>query len=248
MAASSSPYDTALQAVKDFVEALWEGYKAKNSTAPFCLYHRMLVKMKPGDPGYSESLNKVLGGFREFLSAHQDVVLHGSLKTIPADQTILYGTNKKIFIPIGQLLRQTEDDDDVEVAKQHLLIIYGLVDTSKEVRKAVEASIVSAAEIASAEETIVSPGAASSGPVKEDLFLQDVLGQAKSAMEGADPENPAQAVMALLSSGVLQNMMGGLQAGVGSGEMDLNKLMQSMQRTLGGLATAPSGGAEGEKK
>ena len=65
--------------------------------------------------------------------------------------------------------------------------------------------------------------------------------KAKSSMEDIDTENPGQAIMGLLSSGVIQDMVVGLQQGVSSGEMDMQKLLGSMQSAIGAIIPASTG-------
>jgi hypothetical protein len=52
-------------------------------------------------------------------------------------------------------------------------------------------------------------------------------------MGDIDATDPMQATMSLMSSGILQEMIGGLQAGTDSGELDPRKLFDSMKGVVG---------------
>jgi hypothetical protein len=50
-----------------------------------------------------------------------------------------------------------------------------------------------------------------------------------------DMNNPATAIMGLMNSGIIQDMVIGLQEGIGSGQMDLSNLLGSMQSAISSL-------------
>jgi hypothetical protein len=71
----------------------------------------------------------------------------------------------------------------------------------------------------------------------EGQFLSGIMSKAQENMQGVevDMNNPTSAIMGLMQSGVITDMISGLQHGVASGQMDPRKLFSTMQKTLGNM-------------
>ena len=69
----------------------------------------------------------------------------------------------------------------------------------------------------------------------EDTFVNNIVQKAQTAINDLDGETantPMAAVSGLMKSGILTDMIVGLQNQVGSGQMDPSRLLQSMQGTM----------------
>ena len=69
----------------------------------------------------------------------------------------------------------------------------------------------------------------------EDQFVNNIVQKAQTAINDLDGEsssNSMTAVIGLMKSGILTDMIVGLQTQVGSGQMDSSRLLQSMQGTM----------------
>ena len=67
---------------------------------------------------------------------------------------------------------------------------------------------------------------------KEGKFINGIMTKTQNAVKNIQTDDPMKAIMGLMQSGVLTDLMGGLKAGVEGGEMDPNKLMDAMQGML----------------
>jgi hypothetical protein len=71
----------------------------------------------------------------------------------------------------------------------------------------------------------------------EGEFFNTIMDKTKDIMtdENVDATNPMSAMMSLMQSGLVQDLMSGLQDGVGSGKLDGNKLLVTMHNALGAM-------------
>src|SRR5690606_8796756 len=79
----------------------------------------------------------------------------------------------------------------------------------------------------------------------EGKFLSNIMKQAQNSMGDVDTDNP-NAAMSVLFTSVVPQLVSGLQNGVNSGQMDMYKLMSTMQNTLGAIMPAPPPESGGE--
>lgn len=213
----------AFNAVVTFVNDLWEVFGSAKKVSPLALYRRLIEHIKFTD---ADSINKVLSGFRQFLVSYEDAILKDNLDIIPRGTVIKYGEGKTAYLEIQKYIYQTRNDTETrEAIRQHLVTISAILEPDSKKLEELDKRL---------------SGLNIDVDSKEGEFITGIMHKAKDSMEEVDTENPGQAIMGLLSSGVIQDMVVGLQQGVGSGEMDMQKLLGSMQNAIGAIMPPPN--------
>lgn len=214
-------YVEAFNAVVGFVEDLWEVFGNPKKATPLALYRRLISHIKPTD---ADAVNKALSGFRQFLVTYEAALLNNELDKIPRGTVIKYGTSKTVYLEVQKYIHLS-DSETREAIRQHLIAVSAILDPNAEKMDALEQRIN---DLNIDDST------------HEGQFITGIMSKAKDSMENVDTDNPGQAIMGLLSSGVIQDMVVGLQSGVASGEMDMQKLLGSMQTAIGALMPPPA--------
>ena len=195
-----------------FVKELWSVYTTKSG--PFPLYNRLIDHVKFTD---TNAMKKFIEGFVAFFENNDVSVFSGDLKTIPPGTEIIY-TPGKIYIPIQAFIHKGTPDIK-ETIRQHLMAIAAVINPGK--LKELDEKAKALAKTNGVDLTTV-----------EGRFIDSIMQKANTSMESVDANNPAAATFALLQSGILGDMIGGIQQGVESGEMDLPALMGMMQTSM----------------
>lgn len=206
----------AFEAITSFVKELWETLGVKGVVTPLALYNRLLEHITTGD---KKAVGKCVTGFRQFLSTYHDKLLSDDVTAVPKNAKIVYGTSQAVYLEIGEYLRSA-DNDTRTVIRQHLLIISALLEPDKVKMKELEKKLTEL-------------NVDTSTP--EGQFIGNLMGKAKNAMETVDAQNPATAIAGLLQSGLITDLVSGLQDGVSSGSMDVRRLLGTMQGAINSL-------------
>lgn len=219
-------YVEAFNAVSSFIDDLWLVFGNPKKVSPLALYRRLISHIKSDD---SESINKVLSGFRQFLSTYEDSILNDKLDLIPRQTRINYGQSKTVYLEIQKYI-YLSDEDTREAIRQHLIAISAIIDPDDRKIDELQKRL---------NELNIDDSTA------EGQFITGIMSKAKGTMQNVDADNPGQAIIGLLSSGVIQDMVFGIQTGVSDGSMDLQKLLGSMQSAIGALVPPPSNASSG---
>jgi len=229
----------AFAAIVSFVNDLWEVFGTNKQITPLSLYHRLIEHIKFTD---KEAMKKAIVGFDVFVRIYEsNIVEEGRLKSLPADTQIPYGSNKKIYLDISRFVAKCSDDT-LAAIRSHLLAISAIL-VPKE-RNLDELSKSSAAAAAAA----AMGGAASGGsgaafmknlPIDmstaEGKFVAGIVQKARGTMDGLDASNPMQAMVGLVQGGVIQDMIGGINEGLSNGQLDIKKMVGSLQGAMTSL-------------
>lgn len=206
----------AFTAIKQFIEALAGIYDRKKGVTPLGLYRRLLTFVK-ADMSEEINIRKFLRGFAAFYNIHNECLVSNNLTKIPRGTHISY--SKNAYIDIQKFIYKARQDPDVlQQIRIHLLTIQAFLETDDAkadflLQKVSETEQISA----------------------EDKFVDNIVQKAQTAINDLDPDsinNPMTAVSGLMKSGILTDMIVGLQNQVGSGQMDPSRLLQSMQGTM----------------
>lgn len=212
-------YLKAFNAITGFVSDLFEVFgntekKENEKVTPLALYHRFLGHVKFSD---RQAINSVVKGFQDFCKEHRDVIHDDKLCDLDENARIIY--SKKIYIDIERYLR-ISDADTRRAIRTHLLSISVTLDPTPE----------TIAELKGVKEMMELDANSSEGQ-----FISGIFEKTQGIMSGADNENPMAAIAQLFQSGIITDMVGGLQQGTATGELDPAKLLGSMQSMLGNL-------------
>jgi hypothetical protein len=212
--------EEAFDAISSFVGDLWCVFQSSKPT-PLALYHRMIthINKEKSTQGMQESIN----GFIQFFKLYEKNILEDSLDAIPRGTNIYYGKSTKVFLEIQKYIHQSGKDVDTRSAiRKHLITISTILEPDTKKLEALDASN----PFRIPENT------------KEGAFINDILKDAQNSMGDIDAENPTMA-MASLFTNVVPRLVSGLQEGVGSGEMDMYKLMGVMQQAMASFMPPP---------
>lgn len=212
------------------VDGLWELFGSSKQVTPLALYHRLIQHIKEEDPG--PGIERCVSGFATFFRTYSACLSDSEemMKTIPRDTVIRYGSSKNVYLEIQKYLYKARGDNR-EIIRQHLLTISAIIEPS-------EAAL---AELDAAAPLLERMGLNDGS--KEGEFVTGIMQKAKSAMENVETDDPSAAIMGLFSSGIVTDMVQGLQSGVQDGTMDMNKLLGSMQGALASVMPPPQPGA-----
>jgi hypothetical protein len=206
----------AFTAIKQFVDALADIYDKKKGVSPLGLYRRLLTFVK-ADQSEKINIQKFLRGFYEFYKTNNVHLVSNNLAQIPRGTHIVY--SKNAYIDIKKFIYKSHRDGDIlQQIRIHLLTIQAFLETD-DAKADFLLQKVSETENLSA----------------EDTFVNNIVQKAQTAINNLDDEttnNPMAAVSGLMKSGILTDMIVGLQTQVGSGQMDPSRLLQSMQGTM----------------
>lgn len=213
----------AFRAIRDFVDDLWDLFDNKSKkTTPLGLYRRLTQCIKEDEPG--PGIDKCLSGFRLFLTTYSGCLSDPNemMETIPRDTVIRYGTSKNVYLEIQKYLYQTKGDDR-EVIRQHLLTIAAIIEPSEEALASLENAGNILGKMGLNDDS------------NESKFIGNIMGRARSAMENVNTEDPSEAIMGLLGSGLVPDIIQGLQSGVENGSLDMNKLLGGLQGAMASM-------------
>lgn len=213
------------KSIQEFVGELAVAYPSDKGVA---LYNRLLHS--PHMNSGFDAIAKHISPFDIFFEKYGEKILD---KDEPVDGAkIHYNKSEKIVLDISKYLEKG-DKPTRDVIKQHLRTIRIMINPSED-------------ELRKMEESVKEMGIDTSS--KEGAFIHGILDEAKGAMEGMEGDDPAMAIGSLLSSGIVQKMIGGLQQGMNTGELDMGKLFGTMQTAMGALMKQQGADAQVENK
>lgn len=197
--------DTSLitfKAITNFVNELGNMYNDKHK--PLKLYHHLINKTQIG---HEQSILKHIDAFRKFCVANREAILSKD-RTKLEESNITYSS--RVYIDMSIVL-SLADDDSIGVIWQHILYISALVDPAGRAKEVLRKN--------------AEDGKASGN---ETEFLTNIISKVEATV-GDDTTNPMDAVGSIMNSGILGELIGGMQNGLQNGNIDLSKLMGAVQ-------------------
>jgi hypothetical protein len=172
------------------------------------LYHKLLKKTPIGN---TEAISKHLHVFDQFISSNQEAIKTKNVEKLEGD--IFF--SKKVYLNIISCMKES-DNETRQVIFKHLQVLLFLLHPNEEIKE------------------IVQPIAQKSSG-GEDKFLENFMNKIEQTFTGQEFNDPMQATMSLLNSGVFSDMIQTMNKGMSSGEIDISKLLGSVQGMLGNL-------------
>jgi len=203
---------------------------------PLALYNRLIEKTTIA---HESAVKKHVECFTEFCVKNCDAIITQDITKI-TEPNVQY--SEKVYIDIKNLIA-IGDKETIDAIWNHLLIIYNSVDPTS-------------GAISILKSRISKP--TSTGDTSEDQFINNLISKVEGAIDPNKIENPMDAITSIMSSGILTDIVGGVQKGISDGSLDIGKLMGSMTgilaknggdpnmlNGLSGLMGGGSGGSEG---
>ena len=184
------------------------------------LYNRLLEKT---GIIHVAPINKHIDCFRSFFNANQRGMEEKNADMF-VEPKISY--SDRVYVDVGTVLRQSSKEN-AQIIWKHLLTIWGLIDSTSPARKLLQESF-------------------GSSNTEED-FLTNIIDRVeKTVGSGAVPtDNPMAAISNLMQSGVMTDLVSGMQKGLSDGSLDVGKLMNSVQGMIGKMGGGASAGGGG---
>lgn len=198
------------------------------------LYNRLIEKTTIA---HESAVKKHIECFTEFCSKNSDAIITQDITKI-TEPNVQY--SEKVYIDVKNLIA-IGDKETIDAIWNHLLIIYNSVDPTSGAISILKSRI--------------SKPTVNESDTSEDQFINNLISKVESAIDPNKIENPMDAITSIMSSGILTDIVGGVQKGISDGSLDIGKLMGSMTgilaknggdpNMLNGLAGLAAGGGVG---
>ena len=196
------------KAISSFVTNLNECYGPVQKTLQ--LYARLISKTTLVDEA---PIKRHIDAFQTFCNMNKEAILEKNNAKF-VEERISY--NERVYIDMAQIFRKAQTSEK-RIIWQHLLSICALVDPRSKAKETLK--------------DFINNNNTEGG--KEEEFLSDIFDRVGTNIESEG--NPLQAVGNLMSSGLFTDIVGTMSSGLESGDLDLGKLMGSMQGMVAGI-------------
>jgi len=203
--------------INGFVKTMNECYGSNQKTLQ--LYARLISKTTIED---ETPMTRHIAAFTKFCTENKDAILEKNHKKL---NTSKISYNDKVYINMQLIFNMASASERVVIWK-HILTIYAFIDPQSKAKEMLR-------------EVIDKDGKGG----KEEEFLTDIFDKVGSNI--TPDGNPLQAVGSLMSSGIFTDIVGSMSSGLENGELDLGRLMGSMQGMVTNIGSmAGQNGAE----
>ena len=199
----------AFKAIFAFINDIGDIYNNKQKS--LSLYYRLINKTTFNN---TLAIQKNIDIFKKFIEQNTQAIINKNIDLFNKN-TIEYSDN--VFINVVHLLKLAKQDGNDECIWQHLTTILAILDPSKGAKKLLQDNDTSTINI-------------QSDGSSESNFLKDIVDKVETNIDPA--QNPAEALNAVMSSGVLTDLMTSMTQGMENGNLDLGKLMGSVQNMV----------------
>lgn len=196
----------AFKTLSNFIIELGEMFSSKQRSLK--LYCRLINKTKFT---HDKSIQKHIDSFRNFCLVNRDAILNKKIEQLTL-RRINY--SDRVYIDIVDIFKLA-DNETKNVIWEHLLCISGILDPTGKVKEIIKENL-------------------QNGKLgeKESNFLTEIVNKVESNI---DPNitNPMEAVSSIMKSGVLNDVLSGLNSGLGNGDIDISKLLSGFSNMMG---------------
>lgn len=210
----------AFQAISQFIsDADAVGGSTQRSLQ---LYTRLIDKTTLSSV---EAIKKHISGFFRFCSENRESLKKQDVSIL---NTNVIEYSPRVYINIRLLIKNSSSEDQ-EAIWQHLLTISAIVDPDGKMKEILS-------EKAKSEEkseldsiiTLESDGSA------EDDFIQNIMKKVEGSVD-PNSTDPSAALGQIMTGGLMTDMMSSMTQGMQNGNLDLGKMMGSLQKMVGQL-------------
>lgn len=194
----------AFNSISTFVLALGKEFGARQKS--LALYARLVEKTTFT---HTVAILKHVSIFKNFIAENHQAIEENSEAKLNGAKLIY---SDRVYIDLKNVFNLA-DDDVKKVIWSHLLTIYGVIcpdSTAKEILKKI----------------------ASQTPSPESELVNNIIQKMAPHLEGADTSNPMSALMGLMASGALSELVGSVSSSMNNGNLDLGKLVACVQTSM----------------
>lgn len=150
---------------------------------------------------HDKAIKKHVDVFKTFCIENRDAIKNKNISLLK-NKKIYY--SNRVFIDFSSIFKES-DKDTTNIIWKHLLTISALVDPAGKAKDVLK----------------------NSSGTKEGEFLNNIIDKVESSVN--PNSNPLEAISSLMSSGVFNDLITGMNNGIQNGELDLGKLMGTVQ-------------------
>ena len=198
-----------------FIHELHSSFAEKHPSLN--LYNRLIEKTCVV---HKKAIEKHINEIREFCVQNEESIYNKDKTTLQKND-ITYSENVSIRMTD---IFTTADDEETEVIWKYLLLLSAYVHPSGK-----------------AKDFLNKKKKRNGGENQENDFLKSMIDKVESNVGAND--NPMESVSKILSSGVFTDLVSDMNEGIKSGNLNLGKLMGSVQEMATGAGLNPNGGA-----
>ena len=202
------------KSISNFISSLNECFGKEQKTLQ--LYARLISRTTVQ---HEDAIDKHVNIFRKFLNDNKEEILN---KSTEFPQTkITY--NDRVYINMSPILKKA-DSSEKDIIFQHLLNIYSQIDPESNAKKVLRDSMKKNRD------------ADDNGA--EENFINNLIENVSKNVDEND--DPLKTVNNIMQSGVFTDLLGGMSNGINNGELDLGKLMGTVQTMVTSLSNLES--------
>lgn len=213
-------YLIAFKKIANFVKDLNSVFEDKQKS--LALYNRLIEKTTIS---HENAVKKHVDCFTDFCQKNREAIISQDNNKI-VEPIIKY--SDKVFIDIKNLIA-ISDKETIDAIWNHLLIISNVVDPSGGALLILKERL----------------SKSSTPENKEEEFITNLISKVESVVDPEKIENPMEAITSIMSSGLITDIIGGVQKGINEGSLDIGKLMGTMTGLLNKNGIDPKGGSAG---
>lgn len=213
-------------AIRQFVYDLSEvfGSSSNQKPRPLDLYKRLLQHIDMEKPNIV-AIDKFLDSFKAFLRTYEVYFIDDQMDKIPRGTKIEYGTSGRVYIDIQRFIHKS-DPETKQAIRTHIMTIGTILDPSEDKLKHLEKQR-QASDIFNIDDG-----------TSEGAFVSGIFEKVQNAMGNnpdLDMDDPQSMMMAMMSSGVLPDVMNGMKAGISGGKLDMTKMWGLLQKGMNAM-------------
>jgi len=196
-------------AITKFVHSLNDCFGEKQRSLQ--LYSRLIEKTTIIHEG---PIKKHVSAFQNFCEINKEAIYERNSDKL-SDNKIIY--SERVFIDMEKIFSHASNNEKETIWK-HLLLLLVRLDPTGKARKILRESLKKTQE--------------DNG--NEENFLNDIINKVEKNVTPSD--NPMQAVSSVMSSGLFTDLIGSMTSGLNNGELDLSKLMGTVNGMVNNIA------------
>lgn len=188
--------------INDFVCDLADNFGKKQHS--LMLYKHLLNKTKIT---HKDAMRKHINCFRVFLKSNKDSIMEKKIELLK-EKSIMY--SQKVKIQIDEIF-EIADDESKKAIWGHLLLLYNDFDPSNETFSLLKKTLK---------------------PTQiEENFISSLV---EKIEKNIDPNatDPMAAIMSLMSSGVINDVVSSISTGFSDGTINVNRILENVKDTM----------------
>lgn len=175
---------------------------------------------------HEEPIRKHIACFHEFVKENEDAIMNKKKNALKENE-IRY--SDKVFIDMKDIFSRA-DKDETEAIWKHLMTLLAVLEPSSQAKRLLQEE----------QDKKKKRG----DKANEEAFLTNIIDKVSNQIDPSTT-NPADMMTNLMSSGVFSELVENMNTGLTSGDLDLGKMIGSLQNMMGSLNTMVSQDASG---